>query len=156
MFHRPRLRRECYGELIQIDGSDHRWFENRDDPCTLIVAVDDATGAIQQMHFVPSESTFSYFQMLAGYLRGHGKPVAFYSDKHSVFRVAKSDAKTGHQTTQFGRALLELNIEILCANSSQAPIFERRGKGRAQEPHLAGPPDQGNAAGRGDRHGRRQ
>lgn len=105
---------------MQIDGSDHRWFEDRDAPCTLIVAVDDATGAIQEMRFVPSESTFSYFEMLAGYLRSHGKPVAFYSDKHSVFRVAKSDARTGHQTTQFGRALLELNIEILCANSSQA------------------------------------
>lgn len=120
VFHRPRLRRECYGELIQIDGSDHRWFEDRDAPCTLIVAVDDATGAIQEMRFVPSESTFAYFEMLAGYLRSHGKPVAFYSDKHSVFRVAKADAKSGHQTTQFGRALLELNIEILCANSSQA------------------------------------
>ena len=120
VFHRPRLRRECYGELVQIDGSDHRWFEDRDPPCTLIVAVDDATGAIQEMRFVPSESTFSYFEMLAGYLRSHGKPVAFYSDKHSVFRVAKSDARTGHQSTQFGRALLELNIEILCANSSQA------------------------------------
>ena len=67
--------------------------------------------------------------MLAGYRHDHGKPVAFYSDKHSVFRVAKTDAKTGHQTTQFGRALLELNIESLCANSSQAPIFERRGEG---------------------------
>lgn len=120
VFHRPRLRRECYGELIQIDGSDHRWFENRDDPCTLIVTVDDATGAIQQMRFVPSESTFAYFEVLAGYLRDHGKPVAFYSDKHSVFRVARQDAKSGHGTTQFGRALLELNIEILCANSSQA------------------------------------
>ena len=120
VFHRPRLRRECYGELIQIDGSDHRWFETRDAPCTLIVAVDDATGAIQEMRFVPSESTFAYFEMLAGYLRSHGKPVAFYSDKHSVFRVAKSDARTGHGATQFGRALLELNIEILCANSSQA------------------------------------
>lgn len=120
VFHRPRLRRECYGELIQIDGSDHRWFEDRDAPCTLIVAVDDATGAIQEMRFVPSESTFAYFGMLAGYLRLHGKPVAFYSDKHSVFRVAKADAKSGHQATQFGRALLELNIEILCANSSQA------------------------------------
>ena len=93
------------------------------------MAVDDATGAIQEMRFVPSESTFAYFEMLAGYLRSHGKPVAFYSDKHSVFRVAKADAKSGHQTTQFGRALLELNIEILCANSSQAPIFERRGGG---------------------------
>lgn len=120
VFHRPRLWRECYGELIQIDGSDHRWFEDRDAPCTLIVAVDDATSAIQEMRFVPSESTFAYFEMLAGYLRSHGKPVAFYSDKHSVFRGAKAEARTGHQATQFGHALLELNIEILCANSSQA------------------------------------
>ena len=80
VFHRPRLRRACYGALIQIDGSDHRWFEDRDAPCTLILAVDDATGAIQEMRFVPSESTFVYFEMLAGYLRSHGKPVAFYSD----------------------------------------------------------------------------
>lgn len=43
VFHRPRLRRECYGELVQIDGSDHRWFEDRDAPCTLIVAVDDVS-----------------------------------------------------------------------------------------------------------------
>lgn len=120
VFHRPRLRRECFGELIQIDGSDHRWFEDRADPCTLIVCVDDATGAVQQMRFVPSESTFAYFEVLAGYLRDHGKPVAFYSDKHSVFRVAQAEARTGHGTTQFGRALLELNIEIFCANSSQA------------------------------------
>lgn len=82
------------------------------------MAVDDATGAIQEMRFVPSESTFAYFEMLAVYLREHGKPVAFYSDKHSVFRVAKSEAKTDHGATRFGRALLELNIEILCANSS--------------------------------------
>jgi hypothetical protein len=87
VFHRSRLRRVCYGELIQINGSDHRWFEDRDAPCTLIVTVDDATGAIQEMRFVPSESTFAYFEMLAGYLRCHCKQVAFYSDKHSVFRV---------------------------------------------------------------------
>lgn len=66
VFHRPRLRRECYGELVQIDGSDHRWFVDRDAPCTLIVAVDDATGVIQKMRFVPSESTLAYFEMLAG------------------------------------------------------------------------------------------
>ncbi|MGO6877188.1 ISNCY family transposase, partial [Rhizobium ruizarguesonis] len=70
--------------------------------------------------FVRSESAFSYFEALALYLRDHGAPVAFYSDKHSVFRVAKKDAKGGQGMTQFGRALCELNIEILCANSSQA------------------------------------
>lgn len=119
-FHQPRLRRESYGELVQIDGSDHRWFEDRGDPCTLLVFIDDATSTLLQLHFVKSESTFSYFEALELYLKAHGCPVAFYSDKHTVFRVAKKDAKAGRGMTQFGRALSELNIEILCANSSQA------------------------------------
>ncbi|TBD33561.1 ISNCY family transposase, partial [Rhizobium ruizarguesonis] len=119
-FHQPRLRREAYGELVQIDGSEHRWFEDRGDPCSLLVFVDDATGKLMQLRFVRSESAFSYFEALALYLRDHGAPVAFYSDKHSVFRVAKKEAKGGQGMTQFGRALCELNIEILCANSSQA------------------------------------
>lgn len=118
-FHQPRQRRECYGELIQIDGSDHRWFEDRADPCTLLVFIDDATSMLMELRFVPSESTFSYFDALESYLLKHGRPVAFYSDKHTVFRVAKPNQ---HMTgmTQFGRALAELNVEILCANSSQA------------------------------------
>lgn len=119
-FHQPRLRREAYGELVQIDGSEHRWFEDRGDPCSLLVFVDDATGKLMQLRFVRSESAFSYFEALALYLKHHGAPIAFYSDKHSVFRVAKKDAKGGQGMTQFGRALSELNIEILCANSSQA------------------------------------
>lgn len=119
-FHQPRLRRECYGELIQIDGSDHRWFEDRALPCTLLVFIDDATSTLMQLRFVTSESTFSYFEALELYLQKHGRPVAFYSDKHAVFRVSKQAAKGGHGMTQFGRALNELNIEILCANSSQA------------------------------------
>ncbi|HEV7309468.1 ISNCY family transposase [Ensifer sp.] len=119
-FHQPRLRREAYGELVQIDGSEHRWFEDRGPPCSLLVFVDDATGRLMQLRFVRSESAFTYFEALALYLRHHGAPVAFYSDKHSVFRVAKKDAKGGQGMTQFGRALCELNIEILCANSSQA------------------------------------
>ncbi|WOS64452.1 ISNCY family transposase [Sinorhizobium fredii] len=119
-FHQPRLRREAYGELIQIDGSEHRWFEDRGPPCSLLVFIDDATGKLMQLRFVRSESAFSYFEALELYLQAHGAPVAFYSDKHSVFRVAKKDAKGGQGMTQFGRALSELNIEILCANSSQA------------------------------------
>src|SRR6202051_3962976 len=119
-FHQPRLRRESYGELIQIDGSDHRWFEQRGEPCTLLVFIDDATSKLMQLRFVPSESTDSYFSALQGYLNDHGCPVAFYSDKHTVFRVNRPDAMGGSGMTQFGRALAELNIEILCANSSQA------------------------------------
>jgi transposase len=119
-FHQPRLRREAYGELVQIDGSDHRWFEERGDPCSLLVFIDDATGKLMQLRFVRSESAFSYFEALELYLQTHGCPVAFYSDKHSVFRVARQEARNGQGMTQFGRALSELNIEILCANSSQA------------------------------------
>lgn len=118
-FHQPRLRRECYGELIQIDGSEHRWFEDRGDPCTLLVFIDDATSTLMELRFAKSESTFSYFEALERYLSKHGRPVAFYSDKHTVFRVpAPSRYMTG--MTQFGRALAELQIEILCANTSQA------------------------------------
>lgn len=119
-FHQPRLRRESYGELIQIDGSEHRWFEDRGESCTLLVFIDDATSKLMQLRFVPSESTDSYFKALRGYLDAYGCPVAFYSDKHSVFRVLRKDAAGGQGMTQFGRALAELNIEILCANSSQA------------------------------------
>jgi transposase len=111
----PALRR-----VIQIDGSEQRWFEDRGAPCTLLVFIDDATSRLMRLRFVPSESTDSYFEALRGYLEAHGCPVAFYSDKHSVFRVVRQDTKGGQGMTQFGRALAELNIEILCANSSQA------------------------------------
>jgi hypothetical protein len=124
----PRHRREHCGELIQIDGSDHRWFEDRAAPCTLLVFIDDATSKLMELRFVVSESTFAYFDTLKSYLERHGKPVAFYSDKHSIFRVSKEDATGGDGMTQFGRALSELNIEILCANTSQA-------KGRVERAH---------------------
>ena len=114
--------------MIQIDGCEHRWFEDRGPPCTLLVFVDDATSRLMALGFVPSESTFAYFEVLRRYLEAHGKPIAFYSDKHSIFRVSKEDAAGGDGMTQFGRALVELNIEILCANSSQA-------KGRVERAH---------------------
>ncbi|XUW93878.1 ISNCY family transposase (plasmid) [Burkholderia sp. M6-3] len=116
----PRNRRACYGELIQIDGSDHRWFEQRAPACTLLVFIDDATGRLMALHFTATESTFSYFEALGNYLKAHGKPVAFYSDKASVFYVKDRSATAGKGVTQFGRALHELNIETFCANSSQA------------------------------------
>lgn len=119
-FHQSRARREHFGELVQIDGSEHRWFGPDHPACTLLVFIDDSTSRLMQLQFVPSESTESYFGALEGYLTAHGCPVAFYSDKHTVFRIAKADAIGGQGMTQFGRALAELNIEILCANSSQA------------------------------------
>lgn len=118
--YQPRYRRDCFGELVQIDGSHHHWFEDRAPKCTLLVYIDDATSRIQQLHFCKSENTFDYFKATRDYLEQHGKPVAFYSDKHSTFRVNKTGATTGTNMTQFGRALHELNIDIICANSAQA------------------------------------
>jgi len=118
--HQPRHRRECYGELVQIDGSEHWWFEDRGPQCTLLVYIDDATSRLMQLKFVQSESAFSYFAATAEYLERHGKPIAFYSDKHSVFRVTRKSALVGDGMTQFGRALHDLNIDIICANTPQA------------------------------------
>jgi transposase len=118
--YQPRNRRACLGELIQIDGSDHRWFEQRAPACTLLVFIDDATSRLMALHFTATESTFSYFEALSKYLGAHGKPVAFYSDKASVFYVKDRSATAGKGVTQFGRALYELNIDAFCANSSQA------------------------------------
>ena len=117
-FHRPRYRRGCLGELVQIDGSEHHWFEDRGPKCTLLVYVDDATGRLMELRFVESESTFDH--ATRQYLERHGKPVAFHSDKHSVFRVNQTGATGDDGLTQFGRALHALNIGILYANSSQS------------------------------------
>ena len=73
-----------------------------------------------ELRFCPCETTFDYFQATKRYLETYGKPVAFYSDKHSIFRINKPDPTTGSGMTQFGRALQDLNIDIICANSSQA------------------------------------
>ena len=83
----PRSRRACLGELVQIDGCDHRWFEDRAPACTALVYVDDATSRLMVVLFVGAESTFAYFEATHKYLERYGKPLAFYSDKASVFRV---------------------------------------------------------------------
>ena len=116
----PRPRRACLGELVQIDGSEHWWFEDRGPQCTLLVFIDDATSRLMELRLVETEAAFGYFQSTRAYLAAHGKPVTFYSDKHSIFRVSKADAVQGRGMTQFGRALHDLNIGILCVNTPQA------------------------------------
>lgn len=118
--HQLRERRACFGELIQIDGSPHDWFEGRAAACVLLVFIDDASGKLVQLRFVESESFFSYCQAAEGYLRQDGKPVAFYSDRHGIFRVNVPSTGSGEALTQFGRAMQELDIQIICANSPQA------------------------------------
>lgn len=127
--HQPRNRRDCLGQLIQIDGSDHAWFEDRTPRCTLLVFIDDATSRLMHLHFAPTESAFAYFEATRAYLERHGKPIAFYSDKASIFRSVQGSQESGRGPTQFARALYELNIDIMCANSSQA-------KGRVERANL--------------------
>lgn len=118
--HQLRARRARRGELIQIDGSPFDWFEGRAPECTLLVFIDDATGELLELFFTPAESTHSYFQATERYLLQHGRPQAFYSDKLGVFRINQPNALAGEGTTQFARALYELDIELICANTPQA------------------------------------
>ena len=124
----PRHRRDCTGELVQIDGCEHHWFEDRGPKCVLLVYVDDATGKLMALWMCESESSFSYFHATRAYLERHGKPVAFYSDKAAVFRVNAKAPKAGDGFTQFGRAMSDLNIDVICANTPAA-------KGRVERAH---------------------
>jgi transposase len=118
--HQMRERRACFGELVQIDGSPHAWFEQRGPTCTLLVAIDDATGKLVGLLFAEQESFHNYACLAKAYFERYGRPVAFYSDKHGVFRVNQASVGHAEAVTQFGRAMLDLNIQILCANSPQA------------------------------------
>ena len=73
--YQRRMRRPSYGELIQIDGSPHDWFEGRGPKCTLIVFIDDATSALMALRFAPAETTRAYMETLRGYLNDHGRLV---------------------------------------------------------------------------------
>ena len=118
--HPLRERRACYGELEQMDGTDHDWFEGRSERCTLLVMIDDATGQLGALSFVPEESFFGYCGLLRQYLAAHGRPAGLYTDKHGIFRVNMPNAVSGDNLTQFGRAMHSLEIPILCANTPQA------------------------------------
>jgi hypothetical protein len=131
----PRARRPYFGELIQIDGSEHRWFEDRGPMCTVLTYVDDASSRLQLLRFVEGESTFDYMQATKTYIERYGKPVCFYSDKHTVFHVSKRSGVGGNGMTQYGRALHELGIEILCANTPAAKGRVERAHGTLQD-HL--------------------
>lgn len=114
----PRARRPCFGELVQIDGSPHAWFEKRATRCTLLLAIDDATGRIGAARFAKAETTNGYFLLLEQYFIRYGLPEALYSDRHSIFRI-NTPLREDSQT-QLARAVGELGVELICANSPQA------------------------------------
>lgn len=117
--HPQRDRRDCFGELTQIDGSPHPWFEDRGPKCCLLVAIDDATSRICSLHFEPTETTAGYFKLMRKYIINYGIPLATYNDRHGIFRINLPTA--GEYTeTQFGRAARQLGIEVICAYSAEA------------------------------------
>jgi hypothetical protein len=121
VLHQTRLRRSHEGELIQVDGSYHDWFEKRASKCTLLGFIDDATSKIKLLRFDIAESTEAYFKAFNEYILLNGKPKSFYTDRLNVFKV--NNNKTGYRKnglSQVGRALKELEIELICANSPQA------------------------------------
>lgn len=120
-----RERHACVGQLIQLDGSEHDWFEGRGPKCALLVYIDDATSRILHAEFVTVEDTLNLMRSTGVYLRNHGRPVAFYVDKDSIYTVNRKasideELRDEDPITQFTRAMTELNIKVILANSPQA------------------------------------
>jgi transposase len=118
--HQPRERRPRFGELVQIDGSPHDWFEGRAPRCNLTVFIDDATSRLMVLHFSETETTEAYVTALKSYVLAHGMPLALYSDRHGIFRVNAVDSASGDGKTEFNRVTERLKIEQICAHSPQA------------------------------------
>ena len=120
--HRARRpRRACFGEMVQADASEHDWLEGRGPVLTLVGMIDDATGRVL-CRFFEAETTAAYMEVLGRWIRKHGRPVSWYCDRHSIFRAESrsSGAEPVPVATQFSRALGELGVELILANSPQA------------------------------------
>jgi len=120
-----RPRRACVGELVQLDGSDHAWFEARGPRCVLLLYIDDATSRLLDGEFVTVEDTLTLLRTTRSYLQRYGRPVAFYVDKDSIYRVNRQatieeQLQDAAPLTQFTRAMTELGITVIPANSPQA------------------------------------
>ena len=137
--HKPKRRKvqhrtwrqpkQCCGELVQLDGSIHAWFEERGPEVVLLSAVDDATKRLY-CRFVPAETTEAVMALLRDYIRAFGRPLAIYADLHSIYRTTRN-ASVDEQLrglepeTQLGRALRELDINYV-------PSYSPQGKGRVE------------------------
>jgi hypothetical protein len=138
-FHRAwRERRPCVGELVQLDGSDHDWFEGRGPKCVLLPYVDDATSRVLHGQFISVEDTVNLMRATRLHLETHGRPLAFYVDKDSIYKINRQatvdeELRDTHPLTQFTRAMTELGIEVITANSPQAKGRVERGHGTHQD-----------------------
>ena len=130
--HAWRARRACVGELVQVDGSIHDWFEGRGPKCWLIAFVDDATSKILWAEFADAEDTLTLMRLSRAYLKRLGRPLAFYVDKDSIYKTTRNASvdeqlRDEQPMTQFTRAMSELDIRVICAHSPQAKGRVERG-----------------------------
>jgi hypothetical protein len=117
--HFWRERKGCFGEMVQLDGSPHHWFEDRADPCTLIAFIDDATSQVLWLEFTESESTESLMKSTKSYIEEFGRPASFYADRGVVYKVNHNNPDND-KITQYKRALDELHIRLIHARSPEA------------------------------------
>ena len=117
-----RRRRAQFGELIQLDGSPHHWFGPQRDRACLMVFIDDATSRITAAQFAPTENSLSYWELIEQHVWRYGIPLAFYSDRHSIFTPV-GDHRTlrrNYQLTDYERVCRHLGIETIYAQTPQA------------------------------------
>jgi hypothetical protein len=129
---RWREPKEHYGMLLQMDGSDHLWFEDRGPRSMLYNAVDDATSEVPALRFVQAESTKDIMQFMKDYIEHYGRPEAVYIDCHGTWRVNLNNPD-GDRLTQLERAMQELNIRVIHAKSPQAKGRVERKNGVLQD-----------------------
>ncbi len=131
--HRSRRpRRACFGELVQMDASIHDWLEGRGEEVVLISMIDDATSRILA-RFYAEGTVQTHLDLLGRWLRRYGRPLALYTDRHSIFEPQDKGRALPDAVTQFGRALQELGIDLICAHSPQAKGRVERSFGTAQD-----------------------
>ena len=132
-----RERKPCFGALVQLDGSHHDWFEGRRAKCVLMVMVDDATNRLRA-RFFEQETTRASYEVFAGWVARHGLPGGLYVDRDSIYRCegapSVADQLAGREPqTQFGRAMAQLGVELILANSPQAKGRVERMNGVLQD-----------------------
>lgn len=132
-----RERKPCFGAMVQLDGSHHDWFEGRGSRCVLMVMIDDATNRVWAQFF-EEETTHASYDMVEGWVRRYGLPKSLYVDRDSIYRceglgtIEEQLAGKAPQT-QFGRAMEQLGVELILANSPQAKGRVERENGILQD-----------------------
>mgnify|MGYP003575439483 FL=1 len=132
-----RERKECFGQMVQLDGSHHDWFEGRGPKAVLMVMIDDATN-VTAARFAEEETTEASYDVFEGWVRQYGLPASLYVDRDSIYRCERlanvEEQIAGKEPqTQFGRAMEQLGVELILANSPQAKGRVERRNGLLQD-----------------------